>query len=233
MNFKIKKEIINKFPNLAIGILVAKDLNNYGQNAQIDELLRTEEVVIKSSTINLENLDKIKVWREAYSTFGAKPKKYKSSIENLLQTVIDGRNLRHINKIVDIYNYISLKYQLPLGGDDLDKIEGDIILKLASGDESFVGLGTNLITNPKLGEVIYVDDKDVLCRRWNWRECDKSKMTESTKNVVLVIESLLDNKKELETALNELRIFVQKFCGGTIATTILDKHNLSTLLKKL
>ena len=50
--------------------------------------------------------------------------------------------------------------------------------------------------NPKEGEVVYIDDKEVLCRRWNWRECDKSKMTEETTNVALVVEGLPPTSKE-------------------------------------
>lgn len=61
-------------------------------------------------------------WREEYRQFGAKPKKYRSSIENLIRRISKGEEIRHINKLVDIYNIISLKYVIPVGGEDLDKM---------------------------------------------------------------------------------------------------------------
>src|SRR3989344_2939818 len=79
----------------------------------------------------------------------------------------------------NIYNYISIKHVIPVGGDDLDKIDGDLELTFAKGNEKFVQLNSSEIDHPKKEEVIYKDDKEVTCRRWNWRECDKSKMTEA------------------------------------------------------
>jgi len=168
----------------------------------------------------------VKAWQEAYRLFGAKPKKHKSSIENLYRLVLEGVKLRHINKIVDIYNYISLKHIVPIGGDDTDKVDGDIILKFAQGNERFTLLNSDRIDNPKQGEVVYADDEEILCRRWNWRECDKSKMTESTKNVALVVEGLLPvSIEKVQSAIDELTVFVKKICGGEVKSYILDSKN--------
>ena len=81
-------------------------------------------------------------------------------------------------------------------------------------------------TNPKDGEVVYMDEKEVLCRRWNWRECDKSKMTEKTKNVTLVVEGMVPvTKDEVGLIINELAELVSKHCGGEITKFVLDKDN--------
>ena len=126
---------------------------------------------------------------------------------------------------------MSIKHMIPMGGDDLDNIEGgiengNIILKIAEGNEAFVELNSEETKNPKQGEVVYCDDKEVLCRRWNWRECDKSKMTEQTKNVTLVVEGLPPvTKEEVENIINELAELVSKFCGGEISKFILNQEN--------
>ncbi len=124
-----------------------------------------------------------------------------------------------------------LEKKLVSCGDDIDKIDGDILLKFAEGNEPFTELNSEQIKNPKPGEVVYVDDKEVLCRRWNWRECDKSKMTEESKNVILVIEGLPPfTKDEIEEILGELSNLVQKFCGGEISTKILSKDELECIV---
>lgn len=228
MKFSIANSVFEKFPELQIGVLIVNGFNNKGDNPEIAEMLKNETNRIRTN-FTLENLQEnpvISAWREAYRSFGAKPKKYKCSVENLYRMILEGIDLRHINKVVDLYNYISLKYLCPVGGDDIDKVDGDVSLTIAKGNENFIRLNSDEIDHPKEGEVIYLDDKEVLCRRWNWRECDKSKMTEETKNAILVIEGLPPMaEEELQDALGELSELVNKYCGGTTKTHILNKEN--------
>ena len=115
---------------------------------------------------------------------------------------------------------------IPVGGDDIDKIDGDIVLKFAAGNEKFIELNADEVKNPKPGEVVYCDDKEVLCRRWNWRECEKSKMTEGTKNICLVVEGLsIFSKQEIQNIIDELAGLIEKYCGGTAKISILDESN--------
>ena len=233
MKIKIEKQIIERFPGLNIGILIVKGIENSGFNQEIMDLIGQEERRIKSefNTETLSQNPKIDAWRKAYSSFGAKPKKYKCSVENLYRLILTGNALRHINKIVDLYNYISIKHMVPVGGDDLDKVDGNIILKFAKGDEPFIELNSSEIQNPKEGEVVYADDKEILCRRWNWRECDKSKMTEDTKNVTLVIEGLPPvTSEDIAKILVELSDLVKQYCGGESKSIILNKDNKAAYL---
>jgi len=227
MQFKINKEIFEKYPELVIGVVVARCISNEGESQEVLDLTRAREKEIKENfkTETLSQSPKIASWRVAFSAFGAKPKEYKCSVENLYRMILKDIELRHINKIVDIYNYISIKHMVPVGGDDIDKVEGDIVLRLASGTETFRALNSEEIKNPKLGEVVYCDEKEVLCRRWNWRECDKSKMTETTKNVILVVEGLPPvSEHKVEEIIKELAELVEKYCGGDISKNILDIH---------
>jgi DNA/RNA-binding domain of Phe-tRNA-synthetase-like protein len=221
MNFKISSEIFEKFPDLQIGLVVVRGINNAEEEEEILELIHNKELEIKANfdKSKLAEVEKLGVWRKAYTSFGAKPKKYKCSVENLYKMILDDISLKHINKIVDIYNYISIKHCVPVGGDDIDKVEGDITLRYASGEEKFVQLGSSEVDHPKEGEVVYSDSKEVLCRRWNWRECDKSKMTEETTNVALVIEGLGVEVSEIARELKEL---VLAYCGGTAEVFVLD-----------
>ncbi len=226
MALRIDPEVFDTFPDLVLGLVVAKGIDNTGSTTATEALLRTEERRIREafSSETLSNEPRILAWREAYRAFGAKPKKYKCSVENLYRMVLDGVTLRSFSKLVDIYNYLSLKHLVPAGGDDIDRVDGDVVLTLAKGDESFIQLNSEEETHPKQGEVVYRDDKEVLCRRWNWRECDKSKMQESSTNVALVIEGLppLAHVPEIVAELKELII---EHCGGEISTFVLDKEN--------
>jgi len=228
MQFKINKEIFGKYPELVVGVVVAHGISNEGESKEVLDLTIEKEKEIKENfeTETLSQNPKIACWRAAFSAFGAKPKEYKCSVENLCRMILKDIELRHINKIVDIYNYISIKHMVPVGGDDIDKIDGDIVLTLADGTETFQQLNSEEIKNPKPEEVVYCDEKEVLCRRWNWRECDKSKMTETTKNVMLVVEGLPPvGQQEVEGIIDELAELVEKYCGGDISKNVLNvKH---------
>ena len=230
MKLSINSKVIEKFPGLVLGVVVARDIDNTGVDEAVIAKLRGKEVEIRAnlSRDTLSDVPKISSWQRAYSSFGAKPKKYKSSIENLLRMILEGREIRHINKLVDIYNYVSIANTIPVGGDDLDKVDGDINLTLAEGDERFIELNSDEVKSPKAGEVIYIDGKDVLCRRWNWRECNKSKMTEATRNAILVIEGLAPvSQDDISKVIDELSEMIKTSCGGEIETYILTNSNSS------
>lgn len=228
MQFSIDQKIFDKFPDLTVGAVVVRGVNNTGEKVEVMDLLRGAEKEVRER-VKREELSahpKIAAWRDAYRVFGAKPKEHLSSVENLYRRVLGGTDLRHINALVDIYNYISLKYMLSVGGEDLAKVRGDIRLTFAEANEQPVLLlGDKELKTPKEGEVIYRDDAGAICRRFNWREADRTKLTEETANAVLVIEGLPPTtKSEVEEALNELKGLLQYHCGGSVSLALLD-HN--------
>lgn len=224
MEFLISQEIFDRFPETKIGIVVAKIVDNNGSDERITELLEKSQRATKEK-FNLDTLSEspeIAVWRHVYSSFGSKPREYRSSIESLVRSVLNGRGVRSINKLVDLYNHISLKYGIPVGGEDLDKVHGNLHLQFAEGHETFIPLGSSTEDNPYKGEVIYCDDSGhVLCRRWNWRESDITKLTDATTNAVIVAEGFDDTVGKVVGELSEL---IRTYCGGDVKTFIADKN---------
>lgn len=226
MNFKVDKAVFDMFEGLVIGIIDAKNLDNKQDAEKAASFLneQVESVRNEWSYERLESDQRINAWREAYRSFKAKPKKYKCSIENMYRMILDGIQFPSINKAVDVYNAISLKYNIPAGGDDIDKVEGDIFLTFANGDERFIPLNAADSIPPKPGEVVYRDDKDVLCRRWNWRECEKTKMTAESENICLVVEGLPPvSADEVNKVSAELAGQIKRFCGGLIKVSLVDR----------
>jgi len=230
MNIAISDKILSKFPKLNVGIVVVKGIDNTGKNREIDKLLKEIEEYIKLNFV-AEDLAKHKLispWRVVYSEFGAKPSKYHSSVEAMMRRILKGNTLPQISKLVDLYNYLSLKHLVPMGADDIDKVFGDIQLTFAQGNEKFTPLGETKTEHPDKGEVIYRDDNRVLCRRWNWRDCDETKITEKTKNAVLYIEGIPPiTKSKLIEACKELVDLIKTFFKGEAKYYILNKSKNS------
>lgn len=234
MKFSVSNQIFEKFPNLMLGVIAAKGINNDKKDKEITDQLRFYESKIRANfnLAELSSVPQIGSWRNAYSLFGAKPSKYKCSIEALIRRVLKGDSIPSINSLVDIYNGISLKYVAPVGGEDIDKIKGDIQLRFAEGKEQFTELGSIELSHPNNGEVVYADDREVLCRRFNWHESENTKLTEKTKNAVVVIEILPPGtRKELESALQDLVASIKKYCGGDVKSSMLDKENNELIIK--
>ena len=170
----------------------------------------------------------IKVWRDSFKKFKTK-KGARASIEALLKRIYNGNHLGTINPLVDIYNSISLSYALPCGGEDIDKFVGDIRLTKAVGNENFITLWSNESAQPYEGEIVYEDDKGMICRCLNWRESVRTMLTENTKNAILCME-FVDNEriKDLKNALDELGGRIKDNLGGTYKIEILDINNKST-----
>jgi DNA/RNA-binding domain of Phe-tRNA-synthetase-like protein len=131
--------------------------------------------------------------------------------------VLKGNSIWGINPLVDLYNFVSLKYVVPVGGENLAAVKGDVQLGFATGAETFMRLGSNENDPPLEGEVIYRDDVDVICRRWNWREAERTKLTASTTDAIIVIDGMAPmTRDQVEAALDELSQLIQQYCGGTM-----------------
>ncbi len=226
--FRIEPAVLTEFPAVKVGMIWGKGLNNQSSSPEIVELLRAAENEIRQK-FTLETLlahPKIVDWREAYRKFGFAPSAHRSSVEALLRRVVQGKELPSINPIVDLYNITSIRHLLPAGGDNLAKVAGSIRLAVADGSEKFIMLGTDKLEKIKKGEVVYRDNEEVLCRSWNYRECEKTKITPDTQDVCLVLEGLEHTtQEEIETAIHALKALLQTYCHGSYQTFFLDKNH--------
>ncbi len=192
-------------------------------------MLREEEARVRERFEGVEavaQIPEIGAQRQVHKKFGSKPNRYRASIESLVRRVRKGDELPSINKLVDLYNLISIKYVVPVGGEDTDACEGDIELAFADGTEEFICIGSDENDPPEVGEVVYKDSKGVICRRFNWREGDRTKLTKQTKNAVIVIEGVLPvGRDQVETALSDLAGLVKQHCSAEVETKILDSQD--------
>ncbi|MCU0678842.1 MAG: phenylalanine--tRNA ligase beta subunit-related protein [Planctomycetes bacterium] len=221
----VDQTIFAKFPDFKRGIIIVENIDNQPENAAISALLGAE-IKKRAVETRLEH-EYIKAWDEAHRQFGSNPNKFPPSIKSLLKRIGKGGELPFINCAVALFNFISIKYLLPCGGDDTAAISGNLRLGLAQGDELFMALGSREPEHPAAGEVIYFDDgsKNVMCRRWNWRNGDFSKITAQTKNAVINIDGIGPaNEPEILSARDELAELLKENCAAKINKDLLS-HN--------
>jgi DNA/RNA-binding domain of Phe-tRNA-synthetase-like protein len=110
----------------------------------------------------------------------------------LLSRTLKGQELPPVNWVVDAYNAVSLRHVLPVGGEDWDQLTSDLVLTFAGGDEPFDLMhgGEHVVEHPGPGEVIWADSSGVTCRRWNWRQGHRTRLTEATRNAYFILDRL-------------------------------------------
>ncbi|MEV5897268.1 B3/B4 domain-containing protein [Nonomuraea fuscirosea] len=177
-------------PDFAVLVMTAHGLSN----GPTDD--RTRAWLAEASEAKAQ-ADKIDAWKDAYRAFGAKPQRTRPSVDALTRRM----PLPEINRAVDAYNSISVKHALPIGGEDLDRYVGPARLVRAAGDEP----SEEALGQPEPGEVIWRDDAGVTCRRWNWRQVVRTRLTEETTNAIFLLERLEPmSLEELKQAGEEL-----------------------------
>lgn len=152
-----------------------------------------------------DQLPHIASWREAYRAFGAKPQRTRNSAEALIRRA--GGGLPRVNRLTDTYNAISVKYELPVGGEDLTRYIGSPRLMRATGQEPFetTSNGETITEHPDAGEVVWCDEEGVTCRRWNWRQTPRTALTEHTTTALFILDALAPmTNDELQAAADEL-----------------------------
>lgn len=134
----------------------------------------------------------IEAWRDAYRAFGAKPQRTPCSVDALLARLARDGSLPRVNAIVDLYNAISVRFGLPIGGENVAAYVGSPRLIRAAGGEAFVTTknGEPAIEAAEAGEVIWRDDEGVTCRRWNWRQSPRTRIDEAAADLWFVLERL-------------------------------------------
>lgn len=157
-----------------------------------DAALRRAEASVRTRLDGAasESLPEIAAWREAFLAFGVKPRAARSSVEALVRRIDAG--LPRIDRVTDLYNAVSVEHRVPVGGENLDHYVGAPRLVRALGDEPFdtIADGQPVTITADPGEVIWRDDLGVTCRRWNWRQCVRTRLDESTSTILFIVDAL-------------------------------------------
>jgi DNA/RNA-binding domain of Phe-tRNA-synthetase-like protein len=188
----VQEQVTELRPDYTALLVVAEGLQPGPSDAASDALLRDAEagaLAVLAGRPPAE-LAPVAAWRNAYQAFGAKPKRTRPSVEALLRRVEAG--LPRIDRLTDIYNAMSVRHLLPVGGEDLDAYAGPARLVRAAGGEPFdTNRDGQLVTeHPEPGEVIWRDDAGVTCRCWNWRQCVRTRITHSTVRALFILDGL-------------------------------------------
>jgi DNA/RNA-binding domain of Phe-tRNA-synthetase-like protein len=228
LTYTIADEVFAQFPGYARGVVLAYGVRNGESPTEIVSLLREAEALVREQ-LSLESLiehPRIASWREAYRSFGAKPSKFRPSVEAMVRRVLRGHELPSINALVDIGNILSLHHLIPAGGHAIDVLTQDIALRPATGEEEFVPFGSEEIEHPLPGEIIFTEGNTVLTRRWTWRQANHTLTLPETTAIEFNIDGLPPVPiSEIEAICQRIIELTEQFCGGQTRYGVLTREN--------
>lgn len=235
MLVSIENKVLERYPETEIAYLVAKVFVNKNEPF-VNELKVGLMGKIKAKGIDAINFTlhpNIAIWRKIYEEdFNVRVKSHPSSVEALLARIVKGKKLWDICNIVDLYNVCSISHLLPMGGYDLDKVSGDIMIRFGREGDSFLPLGKREPEVVKSNHVVYADDNKVLCWLWNFKDSSETCIDENTKKVVFFIDSVQQSTHDsLKKALEELISNLERINCIAVNHGILNLNSSEGVLK--
>lgn len=226
--YSVSDEVFKLFPGYTRGVVLAQNVVNGGSPPELTVKLRDAEKSVRDR-LDPEKLGvhpRIVSWREAFRTFGARPGKYRSSVDAMIKRVLQGNHLPSINILVDIGNIISLRHIVPAGGHATDVVTQDIELRPATGEEEFTPFGSDKMEHPVPGEIVFLEGNEVLTRRWSWRQANHTLTLPETTAIELNIDGLPPvPEAEIIQACQEAIELIESYCGGRTCYKLLNQNN--------
>ena len=229
MKFKVESEIFEKIPDLYIGVVVAKDIDNSKEYPEIDRLLDESIKSAEKRFLNKRVKEDVDIipYREAFSKLGINPNKFQCSAEALFTRISKGKGLPNINPLVDLNNAVSLKHTLPMGTHDLSQKNHDIEMRYTRAGDRFMPMGSDEEEKLEPGEVVYVVGNEVRTRRWAWRQSREGMIDKDTEYVFFPIDGFKGfNDDKVNAAMKELEEVLKKEFNCETRSGFVDKDHL-------
>lgn len=217
MIFSYHPDIGKTFPKLFTGLVVLRDLPD--QFDLTDPISHLQNDALHGLANSPESeMPAIKSWRAAFSKMGLKPTQYRCASEALLRRLRTHRELPSLNPLVDICNAASVAHGVPVAAFDLQGVEGDLTVRPATGDETYLTFG-GTTEHPNTDEIIFADGAGAAhARRWTNRQSATSAVSPATRTALLVIEGLHDTAETDVLAARDVLADVLGEAGAGVET---------------
>lgn len=221
-------ELFEKFPTASIHGAVFDGASKVDDDISEQWKLNALES-IRGGGVTLERLlefPEFKEWRNAFQKFGVKAGKYRSSVEQLYRRALKGEIIQTNLPLVNLYCYVSLIQIAPMAGYDVEKIQGDIAIRLTGEDEEFVGLGEQQQFMSDPGVVVYADDGGIICWSWNHRDAARTCLTRQSDRVIFFADSATsDSRFRGAAAMDQLTGILTSAGATEVSAFVLDRIN--------
>jgi DNA/RNA-binding domain of Phe-tRNA-synthetase-like protein len=207
MQVSIDPQLKQAVPDLVLGVIRAPVRVSAKNPDPWAAMTARADALAGSLTIDgIAGLPNVKALRQGYRAAGKDPSRYRGSQESLLRRILKGQGLYQINTVVDINNLVSLHSMHSAGAYDLSRVHGDIVLRIGRQDESYKGIGRDMINVSELP--VYADELGPFGSPTS--DSERAMVTLDTVSLLMVITSFAgaaDLKDNLDYAGSLLRAY--------------------------
>ncbi|MGD6801365.1 hypothetical protein FZC79_19540 [Rossellomorea vietnamensis] len=143
MEITISPAITEKIDGFKIGFIQYKDIEVGASPQMLKGRLQLfqESIFFDLQQKGVTEIDGVAQWRKIFKTAGKDPNRYRHSAEALFRRIQKQNYLQTINSAIDLNNFFSLQYEVPIGIYNLDNLQGENIeLRLGEPGETYIGL---------------------------------------------------------------------------------------------
>ncbi|MCR5803675.1 MAG: tyrosine--tRNA ligase [Clostridia bacterium] len=227
MFYRVDKKILETAGGLFSGVLLVEGINNSENNQAVSDLLEKEVISTKEylKDVSIKEMKELDCYRNALKAYNINSSKYPCSIEAILTRIAKKGEFPSISPIVDICNYVSIKYKVPVGVHDMDSLDNDLVVRLSIDSDcenEDNNIGSDVL---KIGEPVYVCGNVVRTRRWMWRQMPAGRVDEKSKNFIIPIDGFESNKSVVLSAVDELAKLIEEHFGVKAYFEFIEKNN--------
>ena len=217
-SFTVDPQVNKTYPLISIGIAFIKGVRVQKNDTNLE---REKVEFLKSlggiTTEMLGKYPEVVSYRRLYKEMGIDWHSRRPSPEALLRRVVLGKGLYTVNTCVDAYNLVVLKQRVSVGAFDADKVKFPTILQFAKAGDEIILLGDKEPTKYSSKELAYYDQVGGYNIDFNFRDAQRTKVTEATKNLWINVDGVYDILPiQVEKTLDEAVKKIIKFCGGVV-----------------
>jgi tyrosyl-tRNA synthetase len=227
MRITILKDIFQKFPTYREGILIVE---NFIQESNSDASYQFLDTVTSSVRLEkeIENTLLNDIWKKTFQAQIDNSGKILPSHVALLSRILETNDLPNINTLTNVINSVQLQKRIPIGAHDLDCMEGDIEVGENYKALQFLPRAQSSSEAVETNEIVHADSKNVLTRKFCYRQGRKDLCSQETNRVVIFLNSL-EESDNLEALSKEILSVLKRFSSSnfTAKFQILTKSNPS------
>lgn len=229
MNITLDTSLLEKVPTMKIGLIHYTKITVSDSPQMIKGRIQLyqENLFFELQDTPVAERPGVKEWRTLWKDFGADPNRYRHSAESLLRRIAKQQYLVPFHSAVDINNFFSLQYEIPVGIYDTAAIEGNITLALGTEETGYEGLNGRFIS---LKNMPYSrDDRGAFGSPYV--DSNRTAVSEQTTNVlhIFYLRPSMDEAEARQLLTSSGKMFTQ-VNGGDFKFAILSAAQPTTSL---
>ncbi|KGR75724.1 B3/B4 domain-containing protein [Ureibacillus sinduriensis] len=226
MNISLNKELLQTNDQLKIGIIHYTKIvvSESPQMIKGRTQLYQENLYLELAENPVTQREGIAEWRTVWKSFGADPNRYRHSAESLMRRIAKQNYLAPFHSAVDLNNFFSLQYEIPIGIYDVAKLSGDIEVSLGDEQTGYEGLNGRFNS---LNKILYSKDQEGAFGS-PFVDSVRTAVTEETSEAIQIfyLRPSLDESECNQLLQSAGKMFTQ-VNGGDSQSFLLNKNNLA------